>query len=302
MEKIIKKTSKGNDVTIYVYNSLPNPKAVVQIVHGASEHLTRYEDFISFLNDNNFICVGGDILGHGESTHADKNYIYFEKNEAYESVTMVKDYIQATYPDLPLYLLGHSMGSFLARKLLIDYPNDYRKGIISGTTTMPVFLTGAAVFLGHITRLFRGKKGISPLLSELGMNGLPKKMIKAGLLGDGELWITHREDIAKYYQESPICGEDFTVAAYQGMFSWIDFVSKKKNVEKGNKETPILFIAGMDDPLSNFGKDIKTTVDMYKQCGYSYTEVCLYENMRHEVLNEIENKLVYNDCVQFFDR
>ena len=89
MEKIIKKTSKGNDVTIYVYNSLPNPKAVVQIVHGVSEHLTRYEDFISFLNDNNFICVGGDILGHGESTHADKNYIYFEKNEAYESVTMV---------------------------------------------------------------------------------------------------------------------------------------------------------------------------------------------------------------------
>ena len=302
MEKIVKKTSKGNDVTIYVYNSLPNPKAVVQIVLGASEHFTRYEDFISFLNSNNYICVGGDILGHGESTHAEKKYIYFEKDEAYESITMVKDYIKATYPNLPLYLLGHSMGSFLARKLLIDYPIDYKKGIISGTTTMPVALTGAAVFLGAVTRIFRGKKGISPLLSELGMNGLPKKMIKANLLPEGDLWITHDKEIANYYQESPICGEDFTVAAYQGMFSWIDFVSKKKNLDKGNKETPIFFIAGMEDPLSNFGKDIKTTVDMYKKCGYGYCEVSLYEGMRHEVLNEIERNKVYNDCLQFFEK
>ncbi len=301
MDKKMLTTSKNHDVVLYVYDDVKNPKAVIQIVHGASEHFTRYEDFIKFLNEKGFICVGNDILGHGDSSHADANYIYFEKDEAYESITMVKDYALKEYPDYPLYLLGHSMGSFLARKLLIDYPDAYKKAIISGTTTMPLFLTKAAKTLASITRLFRGAKGISPLLSELGMNGLPKKMQKANLLPDGDLWITHRPEIAKYYQESPICGEDFTVAAYQGMFSWIDYVSNKKNVNKGNKNTPILFISGQEDPLSTFGKDIETTVKMYQELEYHYIESIIYDNMRHEVLNEIDNQKVYEDCNRFFE-
>lgn len=302
MKKILLNTSKGSNIAVYIYDQVEKPKAVIQIVHGASEHFTRYENFINFLNDNGYICVGGDILGHGDSCHADANYIYFEKDEAYESITIIKDYIKENYSKLPLYLLGHSMGSFLARKLLMDFPKDYSKAIISGTTTMAVFMTTIAKGLSSITRLFRGPKGISPLLSELGMNGLPKLMMKAGKLNDGELWITHREDIANYYRESPICGEDFTVAAYQGMFSWVDFVSKMSNIKKGDKSTPILFIAGADDPLSHFGKDIKTTVDCYKKAGYEYIESIVYDNMRHEVLNEIDNQKVYNDCLSFFNK
>lgn len=302
MKKITLQTSKGSNIAVYIYDDVDSPKAVVQIVHGASEHFTRYENFINFLNKNGYICIGGDILGHGDSCHAKEHYIYFEKDEAYESITIVKDYAEKNYPNLPLYLLGHSMGSFLARKLLLDYPKSYVKGIISGTTTMAPFMTGTAVFLGGLTRLFRGPRGISPLLSELGMNGLPKKMIKAGKLADGELWITHNPEIAKYYKESPICGEDFTVAAYQGMFGWIDYVSRAKNLKKGDMSTPILFIAGSDDPLSNFGKDIKTTVDLYKKVGYEYVESIVYDGMRHEVLNEIGNQKVYGDCLNFFNR
>lgn len=302
MNKVTLQTTKNNNVAVYLYDDVQAPKAVIQIVHGAAEHFTRYEDFIKFLNSNGYICVGGDILGHGDSSHAEGNYVHFEEKEAYESITIVKDYIIDHYKNLPLYLLGHSMGSFIARRLLIDYPQDYSKAIISGTTTMSIFMTTAAKALGGITRIFRGPKGISPLLGNLTLDGFPVKMKKDGKLNDGEMWITHREDIAKYYQESPICGEPFTVAANQGMLYWVDFVSKINNVKKGDKSTPLLFISGSDDPLSNYGKDIKTTVEMYKKAEYQFIESLIYENMRHEVLNEIDNNKVYKDCLNFFNR
>ena len=302
MNKITLFTSKGSNVVVYIYDEVNNPKAVVHVVHGASEHLTRYEDFINYLNKNGYIALGCDFLGHGESSHAPENYIYFEEKEAFESLVLTKNYAEEHYSELPLYLIGHSMGSFLARKLLIDYPKSYAKAIISGTTTMPGIITGSAKCLSAITRVFRGKKGISPLLNELGMGGLPKKMIKKGILQPDEMWITHDKEIADYYKNSPICGEDFTVSAYQGMFSWINYVGKKSKIKKGDETTPILFIAGAEDPLSNFGKDIKTTVDLYKKCNYEFIESIVYDNMRHEVLNEIDRQRVYNDCLNFFDK
>ncbi len=301
MLKLVKKTSKGKDVTIYIYNEVSNPKAVIQFVHGASEHLTRYEHLFEFLNQNGYICIGGDLLGHGESSHADGNYILFEEKECYESVTLVKDYILEEYNNLPLYLYGHSMGSFIARKLLIQYPNVYKKAIISGTTTMPGLLTTAAMTIAAITRVFRTKKGISPLLAELGLNGLPKKLIKSGLMTEGEMWITHNKEIADYYKNSPICGENFTVSSYQGMFSWVHFVSRKKNIRKGNLETPILFAAGCEDPLSNYGKDIDTTVNLYQSLGYTHVTRILYPKMRHEIHNEYGSQIVFSDYLNFLD-
>jgi len=304
MNKIYLQTSKGSQIAVYIYDEVENPKAVIQIVHGASEHFTRYEDFIKFLNKNGYVCIGCDNLGHGDSCHAKENYIYFEEKEAFEALVLVKDYIEKNYSEYPLYLFGHSLGSFLARKLLIDCPKSYSKAIISGTTTMSTALTSVAKFLASVTKIFRGSRGVSPLLNNLGMDSFPKKMKKDGLLKDDpdDLWITHRPDIQKYYRESPICGEDFTVAAYYGMFEWCNYVAKLKNVKKGDLSVPVLFISGAEDPLSNYGKDIKTTTELYKKAGYQYVESTIYEKMRHEVLNEFDNQKVYNDCLAFFNK
>ena len=299
MKKIELSTSKGSKIATYIYDDVQNPKAVIQIVHGASEHFTRYENFINFLNINGFIAVGCDNLGHGESCHADANYIYFEGPEAFEALVLVKQYIENTYQNIPLYLFGHSMGSFLARKLLIDYPKSYAKGIISGTNTMPTLVSSTALCLAFIAKVFRGPKGISPLLNNLGMDGLPKLMKKKGLLNDNEMWITHNQEIADYYRNSPLCGEVFTITAYQGMLSWVNYVGKKAKIKKGDKTTPILFIAGSEDPVSNFGVGINKTVELYKKCNYEFIETIIYDHMRHEVLNEIGNEKVYQDCLNF---
>lgn len=303
--KLQLKTSHGSNVCLYIYNNVKNPKAVVHIIHGASEHFTRYEDFIKVLNENGYICVGCDNIGHGESNHADKNYIFMEEKDAFEALSITKDYIEKEFKQYPIYLLGHSLGSFLARKMLIEYPKTYSKAIISGTTTMPTWLTGAAKFLAFVARVFRSPKGISPLLNSLGMDSFAKKMAKGGYLDPNnpdDLWICHNPKINKYYKESPICGEPFTVAAYQSMFKWCNFVAKINKIKKSDLSVPLFFISGAEDPLSNYGKDIKTTVDLYKKAGYLYVDSLVYDKMRHEVLNEIDNSKVYNDCLNFLNK
>lgn len=302
MKKIDLATSKGSKVATYIYDDVQNPKAVIQIIHGASEFLLRYESFIDYLNRNNYIVIGCDNLGHGDSCHADANYIYFESTDAFEALVIVKEYIEKTYQELPIYLFGHSMGSFLARKLMIDYPKTYAKGIMSGTTSISFCVELLAGFLCFTAKVFRGPKGISPLLTKQGVPSFNKKMMKKAVLNEGEMWITHDENIVNEYKNSPKCGENFTITAMQGLLKWAKYVSSKKNVIKGDHSTPILFISGSDDPVSNFGKDIEKTVNLYKNCNYYFIESIIYNNMRHEVINEIDREKVYNDCVQFFDR
>ena len=302
MKKIELVTKRGSNIATYIYDDIQNPKAVIQIIHGASEFLKRYESFIDFLNKNNYIVIGCDNLGHGDSCHADANYIHFESTEAYEALVIVKEYIEKTYQELPIYLFGHSMGSFLARKLLIDYPKTYAKGIMSGTTSVSFCIGALADTLCFTSKVFRGPKGISPLLTKQGVPSFTKKMEKRKLINDGEMWITHDENIVNEYKNSPKCGENFTITAMQGLLKWAKYVSSKKMIKKGDHSTPILFISGSDDPVSNFGKDIEKTVELYKKCNYYFIESIIYNNMRHEVLNEIDRDKVYNDCVQFFDR
>ena len=302
MKKIELSTSKGSKIATYIYDDVQNPKAVIQIIHGASEYLQRYENFIEFLNINNYIVIGCDNLGHGDSCHADANYIHFEEPEAFEALVTVKKYIENNYNKLPLYLFGHSMGSFLARKLLIDFPKSYAKSIMSGSTSIDLCKNCAARSLLFTAKVFRGPKGISPLMTKFGVPSFNKKMIQKSLLSDGDMWITHDKEIIEEYKNSPKCGENFTISSMQALCKWVRYVSNKKNIRKGDCTTPILFISGSDDPVSNFGKDIDTTVKLYKECNYDFVESIIYNNMRHEVLNELDKNKVYEDCLNFFNK
>ena len=302
MNKIYLSTSKGSNIATYIYDDVINPKAVVQIVHGAAEHFTRYEEFIDYLNENGYIALGCDILGHGDSCHSDQNIIYFEEKEAYESVVLVKNYAERTFPSLPLYIFGHSMGSLITRKLLIDYPKSYTKAILSGSTTMSPCITTFGRFLGTIVRIFRGKKKFSPFLSNLSFGDVNKLMIKKGLLHEGEMWLTHDPVIADYYKNSPICGENISIEAQRAIYYWSDYCFKKKNIKKGNQIIPILLIAGSEDPISYYGENIKVTTELYKKCNYEFIESIVYDNFRHEVINEIGREKVYKDCLNFFNK
>ncbi len=307
MEKNVFNNSLGNPIHVYLYEPTVQPfKGVVHLIHGASEHFARYGLFAEYLNQNGYVAVGCDFLGHGLSTDTNDYVHYADKHGdviALESLTIVQDFIKSRYPELPVDVLGHSMGSFLARLMILKKPEFYRKAVISGTTTMPVATTKMGMFLCNVIGFFKGPKYVSKMVQKMAIDACPAKMRKDGIIKDRDVeWLTKNVDIQNYYFNSPMCGQPFTVAANRDMFKWIAFIDTAKNIAKGDKSMPLFFISGANDSLSNYGEGVKKLVALFQQLGYADVTMKLYENDRHEVLNELDNAKVYADVLAFLNK
>ncbi len=303
MKKVVLKDSAQNQIHIYLYEPEIKTKGIIHIIHGASEHFARYGVFAEYLNSKGYAVIGCDILGHGLSTDTNDYVHYADKDGdklAYESILLVKDYISENFKNAPVYVLGHSMGSFLARKLIIEYPDFYKKAVISGTTYVPGIVTTFGILLTGMFSLFKGPKYVSPFVQNMAIDANPKKMKKDGIIGDfKEAWLTKDETIQQYYHHSKMCGQPFTVKANQDLFRWLSFINKKSNINKGNKNQPILLMSGAKDPLSNYGETVLQLGEMMKKMGYLNVSVKLYENDRHETLNELDHEQVFEDVLNF---
>lgn len=299
------KDYKKNNIHVYIYEPEGDIKGVVHIIHGASEHFARYGLFCEYLNKHGYVAIGCDFLGHGLSTDT-LDYVHFADKDgdilAYESVVLVKEYIETNYPKQDVFILGHSMGSFLARKMILDFPDFYKKAVISGTAFVPQMVVNMGILLAKIIRFFKGPKYVSRLIQNMGIDANPKKMRKDGIItGIDEEWLTRDKEIQQYYHNSNMCGQPFTVQANIDLFRWISFINQKKNIANGNKEQPIFLISGEKDPLSNYGKDITKLYETMQQLGYQNVSMKLYPDSRHEVLNELSKDEVYEDVLQFIE-
>lgn len=306
MHKFTQSDSKGNTIHLYVYEPETKPKGVVQIIHGASEHFARYGLFAEFLSKNGYAVVGCDILGHGLSTPT-TDYVHFADRDgdriAFESILLVKDYIAKTYPKQKYYVLGHSMGAFLASKLIMDYPDFYEKAICSGTTHVPVIVTSLGIMLASIIGFFKGPKYISKTILAMAIEANPRKMRKDGLIHDlDEEWLSRDKEIQDYYHNSPICGQPLTVSANRDMFRWLGYVNKTKNIKKAKRDLPIFFISGATDPLSNYGERIHYLYKLMLKLGFTNVEMKLYDENHHEILNELDKAIVYKDVLDFIKK
>lgn len=305
MEKIILKDYQNNPIHVYLYQPDGEIKAVIQIIHGAAEHFARYGLFAEFLNQHGYLVIGCDILGHGLSTET-LDYVHFADKDgdilAYESILLVKEYIEEHYKGKDVYVLGHSMGSFLARKLILDFPDFYKKAVISGTAFTSKGLLSVGSFLIRVIRLFKGPKYISKLIQDMAIDSSQIKMRKDGLItGINEEWLTRDTEIQQYYHNSNMCGQPFTIQANFDMMQWIKFINEKKNIANGNKTMPLLLISGDKDAVSNYGKEVEKLFHVMEDLGYENIHMKLYPDCRHEVLNELIKDEVYNDVLTFLE-
>jgi len=306
MEQKIFQDSMKNDIHVYIYRAKTDTvKGIIHLIHGASEHLLRYGVFAEFMNNHGYTCTGADFLGHGLSTKTN-DYVHYHDRKghelALESLVIVKDYINETYPEIPVYLLGHSMGAFLGELMIFKYPQFYNKAVISGTTMPDPISLAAGKTLCKLIGFFRGPKYVSPLIQSIAIDSCPAKMKKDGLISERNVeWITHDVNIQNYYESSPMCGQPFTVSANKDLFTWMQFISKTKNIKKGHLDQPILFISGKQDPLSNYGENVIALVEKLKKIGYRRVQMKLYDGYRHEVLNEIDNQKVFDEVLNFIE-
>jgi alpha-beta hydrolase superfamily lysophospholipase len=199
---------------------------------------------------------------------------------------------QEAWPGLPFFLLGHSMGSFLARQYICLYGQFLDGAIISGTAYFPEAKLNGAMIMCRLIALFKGWKYPSPLMTALSMGSFNKKFEPARTRVD---WLTRDEQIVDAYRHDSRTHHMFTLNAWYNMFTGLKYLNVRANLEKMPKSLPVLFIAGQMDPVGDFGTGVKKVYAQIKGLGMKDVTCKLYPNDRHEVLNELDRQQVWQD-------
>ncbi|MEA4965677.1 MAG: alpha/beta hydrolase [Oscillospiraceae bacterium] len=276
-------------------------RAVLQIVHGVAEHTERYDDFARFLNQKGILVAAEDHMGHGKSLgEGDVQGFFFGGWEAAVADSrQLQERLQKEYPDVPCFLLGHSMGSFMVRTMLISYPDSGIRGaIVSGTGWQPTAALKLGARLCGSEAKKRGEQAVSPLINKMVFGGYNRHFQPVRTPHD---WICTDEAVVDRYEADPLCGFDATVGLSRDMFSGIRRIQNPENLKKMQKDLPVWFFSGSLDPVGNRGKGVRKTVEAFRRAGMRDVSVTLYEGYRHEMLNERNKTQVYADVLRFLE-
>ena len=278
------------------------PRGIVQIAHGVAEHSERYLPFMNFLAEKGFVAAADDHLGHGKSVRDESELGYFAEKDGWECVvkdlhTLHEKLVQ-DYPDLPVFLFGHSMGSFLTRTYLIKYPNDLSGAIICGTGQQSPALVAGGRAMSSIVCTFQGKKCRSNFLNGLAFGSYNKEFEPKRTICD---WLSRDEAVVDAYMADPYCGFTATAGLFHDMMGGIAFISNKKNIAKMNKDLPVFFISGAKDPVGENGKGVQKAFDAFKATGMQDVTLKLYPDCRHELLNELCKEEVMGDVLNWIE-
>ncbi len=282
------------EIHLHIFEA-ENPKAVVQLIHGMCEHKERYHPFASELVKNGYTVVLSDLRGHGKSTNIEYSLGYFGPDGVdlfIEDQKMITQYILENYPDLPIYLFAHSMGSMIARKYLQEYDRYFRKVILSGA---PNYMTGCreAYFIGkRISR--KDPKGHSRIIRWFRNGGTLKNE-------DDLSWLSYNEENIEKYKQDPLCSFQFTNTGFTTLFELDKELHNYKAYQVIRPYMPILFIAGKDDPVIGGQKGLEDSIQSLKKVGYTKISSKVYPNMKHELLNEKDPGIVIKDILEFYD-
>ncbi|MBR6653734.1 MAG: lysophospholipase [Oscillospiraceae bacterium] len=270
-------------------------KAVLQIVHGIAEFVERYDDFANFLTSMGYIVVAEDHMGHGQSIGEDGIRGYFHGgwfNGVADTYKLMQD-TMAEFPSLPYVLFGHSMGSFMARTILAQYPDSgISAAIICGTGWQPRFALPLLIKVVEGMCKKNGEQNPSEQLQQMIFGGYNKKITNPRTASD---WLTRDNAIVDAYVAHPLCGFTPACGLLRDMMKGIHYVEQPENLAKMKKRLPVLFIAGAEDPVGPYGKGVEKAAAEFKKAGMSNVSIKLYPDCRHEILNELNKQDVYND-------
>ena len=279
-------------------------KAILQISHGMVEFIERYTPFAEFLTTKGYMVVGHDHIGHGGSVATKEDWGYFcEGNPSdivVEDIHKLRTMIQEENPGVPYFMLGHSMGSFMLRKYLAIHNDKLRGAIIMGTGFIPGNVTDLALKLTAFITKLRGSKHRSKLIQSLAFGADYKNFDMTGEKPENS-WLTKDVDIVKAYYNEPRCTYMFTVNGYKGLFEAVNYSCNPENAAKLPKKLPLFIVSGQDDPVGGLGKGVKDVYDMYKETGMYDLTYKLYKNDRHEILNETDKQVVFDDLLAWMN-
>lgn len=279
-------------------------KAILQISHGMVEFIERYIPFAEFLTKHQYVVVGHDHVGHGQSVINQEDWGYFceetPSDIVVEDMHKLRTIIQKDFPHLPYFMLGHSMGSFMLRKYLSVHGDHLRGAIIMGTGFIPESLTKLALKITAFVGKIRGSKYRSKLIQSLAYGPDYKGFDLTGKVPE-KSWLTKDVEIVKAYYNEPRCTYIFTVNGYQGLFEAVKYSCNPENAALLPKKLPLFIVSGEQDPVGGLGKGVKDVYHLYKDAGVFDLTYKLYENDRHEILNEMDKQKVFSDLLAWMN-
>lgn len=276
-------------------------RAVLQICHGVAEHIARYDAFARYLNGLGIAVVGHDHLGHGLSLPEGGTPVYFGAGNTWNTVVddiyVLHQRIRLWYPDVPLCIMGHSMGSFLTRTYLIRYPGTVKAAVIMGTGWQPKAVIAGGMAVAKAVGAVVGENGISDLVTNLAFGAYNKLFAPNRTSCD---WLSADEDNVDAYMADPLCGADATVGLFRQMLSGIRFNQKLSNLRQMDPRIPVLFVAGEKDPVGDCGNGVRRTYQEFRRAGVQDCTLKLYPGLRHEILNEkAQQQQIFEDIGQW---
>lgn len=294
--------SANGSTKIHVIEWIPETevRAVLQISHGMVEYIARYDEFARFLAGNGIYVTGNDHLGHGESVDKDEDHGFFGDPNGngwvIRDMQKLRELTEEKYPGKPYFMLGHSMGSFLLRQYLTKYGAGLAGAIIMGTGQQPGGVLRIGKMLCKSIAAFKGWRYRSSFINNMAFGGYNKAFEPARTPVD---WLSRNEQNVDKYLADPWCTFMFTVNAYYQMFAGIERAQDPRNIAKIPKDLPVFFVSGKKDPVGAQGKGVDEVYEAYQKAGLKDLQKKLYPDDRHEILNELDREVVYQDLLDW---
>ncbi len=306
-------TFKGSDgKEIFTHKWLPENeadiKAVIQISHGMAEHSARYKRFAEKLTASNFGVYANDHRGHGQTAGTIENLGHIDSlnnstdNAGWDLVVNDMSKLTATikknHPNVPVFIFGHSMGSFLTRDYMFTYGNDIDGVILSSTAGDPGMLGKAGRVIAKIESILKGTTTQSPFLDKLSFGNFNKAFKPNRTDFD---WLSSVDEEVDKYINDPYCGTVFKTGFFIDLLNGINKINKTANIQNIPKTLPVYLFSGTNDPVGDFTKGVINVHKSFEKAGIKDLSIKFYENGRHEMLNEVNREEVYNDVISWFE-
>ncbi len=291
--------SRDRQSTIHAIKWIPEgqPIALLQIIHGMQDYIDRYDEFARYLAERGILVMGNDHLGHGKSVTGNGTFGFFCKDDP--ATVLVRDAhrlkktVQEEYPGVPVFILGHSFGSFVAREYITRYGTGIQGAIIQGTAFMPTGTINSLSSIVSFMEVIMGTKYRSTMINNMAFKGYLKKIPNPRTKFD---WLSHNEESVDKYIADPADNFVFTLNGFATMAELLRRVQDVNKMEDIPKKLPILITAGKEDPVGDYGEAPKKLFDIYnKQLQLENVELKLYDGMRHELQQEIGREKVFAD-------
>ena len=281
------------------------PKAVLQIVHGMVEYIERYHDFAAFLTEHGYVVAGEDHLGHGRSVLNDSYHGFLGDDgnaNIIADIHSLRQKLVEEFPGIPFILMGHSWGSFLTREYITwdngNYSNGLAGVVIMGTGWQPMAAINSGKAIAKLICTTKGRRSYSKLIEAMAFGSYLKRIENPNSVSD---WLSKDVELVKAYRNDPWCTFHFTADAYYHMFEGMKIAHDKKRMQTLPAGMPILLISGAEDPVGAWGEGVRKAFIAYTENTECQVDIKLYDDDRHEVLNETDKDVVYADMLEWLD-